>query len=345
MEEKVLKRWLLWISISFLSVTIGSPIMVYTLTKDIKIALFVFGGFGILCFLAYFLHKIEDSYISSIVVQLSNLIDILVELEEKEIFPDNEETILSKLQSKVIKLMKILKNQSERNRQEHENIKTLVSDISHQLKTPISNLKMYGEFLADESVSEEQHKEYINIIRMSVKRLQFLSENMIKVSRLESGLIHLNMRKQSINETALKAVKDIYPKAKQKGVIIEYEEQSQIQLYHDRNWSAEAIFNLLDNAVKYGKKGNKTKLTIKRLGMFVEVSVEDENGAIPRTEQNKIFKRFYRGSHSTLQEGIGIGLYLSSEIAIKQGGYVKLKTTKYGNIFSILFYIKTNSSF
>lgn len=345
MEEKVFKRWLLWISISFLSVTTGISIMVYTLTQDIKIAVLVLGGLGILCFLAYLLHKIEDSYISSIAIQLSNLIDILVELEEKEIFPENEDTILSKLQSKVIRLMKILKNQSERNRQEHENIKTLVSDISHQLKAPISNLKMYGEFLADESVSEEQHKEYINIIQMSVKRLQFLSESMIKISRLEGGLIHLDMRKQSINETALKAIKDIYPKAKQKGVVIEYEEQSQIQLYHDRNWSAEAIFNLLDNAVKYGQKGNKIKLTIKRLGMFVEVSVEDENGSIPRTEQNKIFKRFYRGSNSTLQEGIGIGLYLSSKIAIKQGGYVKLKTTKYSNIFSILFYIKKNSSF
>lgn len=98
------------------------------------------------------------------------------------------------MQSKIIKLVRILKKKNETSIQEQENIKSLVSDISHQLKTPIANLIMYSGFLKDKSLSMEKHDEYIEIIRMSVDRLNFLSENMIKISRLEGGLIHLNIQ-------------------------------------------------------------------------------------------------------------------------------------------------------
>lgn len=297
-------------------------------------------GNCVLCFLAFLLHRLDDAYITGIIADLSCLVDILTELEEREVFPEEEDTVLSKLQVKVIKLVRILKSKNETAKQEHENIKGLVSDISHQLKTPISNLKMYSEFLENSSLSEEKRLEYISIIRMSVERLNFLSENMIKISRLESGLIHLKMHRQSLNETVLKAVKDIYPKAKEKHVEIKYKEEKQIVLSHDRNWTAEAVCNLLDNAVKYAGEGSLVVLGIRQLGMFAEVSVEDENGAIPEEERARIFTRFYRGGNSRNQEGIGVGLYLAREIAVKQGGYMNLKTTEKGNIFLIMLYEK-----
>lgn len=317
------------------------PIIIFIITKSLPAAAVSGTGMLLLCILSYALNRVNDKYISGIVIKLSELMDVLLFVNGKEIFPDNEDTLLSKLQNKVIKLSKILKNRSMQEEQEHENIKKLVSDISHQLKTPIANLKMYSSFLADTQLTAEQQKEYISIICLSVERLNFLSENIIKVSRLESGIIQLKMQKQSLNCTILKAVKDIYTKAQQKGIEIQYNEKDKIKLNHDRNWIAEAVFNLLDNAVKYGNSGNTIYMSVRRLGMFAEISVRDENNIIPYEEQNNVFMRFYRGKNSNRQEGLGIGLYLAREIAVKHGGYINLRTSGNGNIFTIMLYIET----
>ena len=285
------------------------PVIIFIITKNLPAAAISGTGMLLLCILSYALYRTDDKYISGIVIQLSELMDVLLYVNDKEIFPDNEDTVLSKLQNKVIKLSKILKNRSIHEEQEHENIKKLVSDISHQLKTPIANLKMYSSFLADTKLPPEQKQEYIDVICLSVDRLNFLSENIIKVSRLESGII-----------------------------------QDKIELKHDRNWTAEAIFNLLDNAVKYGNAGNTIYMSVRRLGMFAEISVRDENNIIPYEERNNIFMRFYRGENSSRQEGLGVGLYLAREIVVKQGGYINLRTSGSGNIFSIMLYIETTGT-
>lgn len=317
------------------------PVLTYLFSNDSKLSFVILvlsllsGG------MAEMLHRLDNQYITEIVVNLSELMDTLISLEEKEVFPETEESVLGKLQNKVIKQVRILKYKNKRAVEEEENIKSLVSDISHQLKTPIANLKMYSHFLEDDTLSAQKKREYEEIIRISVERLHFLSENMIKISRLESGLISPDMVKQSLNETVLKAVKDVYMTANKKGVEIVYNETEELCMTHDRKWTAEAVFNLLDNGVKYAKEGGRIFLSLRNLGMFAEISVEDENGAIPPEERNKVFMRFYRGCHGKNQEGIGIGLYLAREIAIKQGGYMNLRTTDRGNIFSLVLYVRS----
>lgn len=322
----------------FAAVVVGMPLVLYLMTADLLVSAVSLAGCLLFCLLAYLMHRLDDWYITGIVADLPKLIDMLTELEEREIFVENEDTLISKLQNKVIKLVRILKYKNMLAKQEHENIKELVSDISHQLKTPISTLKMYSQFLEDETLPPEKRREYVRVLALSVERLYFLTEHLIKISRLESGLIHLNIESQCLNETVMKSVKDIYPKAKQKRTEIVYQEDGQIMLGHDRNWTAEAVFNLLDNAVKYADEGSRIVLSVRELGMFAEVSVEDENGAIPAEERTKIFTRFYRGKNSRRQEGIGVGLYLSREIAVKQGGYMNLRTTEKGNVFSVVLY-------
>lgn len=322
----------------FAAVVVGMPLVLYLMTADLLVSAVSLAGCLLFCLLAYLMHRLDDWYITGIVADLPKLIDMLTELEERKIFVENEDTLISKLQNKVIKLVRILKYKNMLAKQEHENIKELVSDISHQLKTPISTLKMYSQFLEDETLPPEKRREYVRVLALSVERLYFLTEHLIKISRLESGLIHLNIESQCLNETVMKSVKDIYPKAKQKRTEIVYQEDGQIMLGHDRNWTAEAVFNLLDNAVKYADEGSRIVLSVRELGMFAEVSVEDENGAIPAEERTKIFTRFYRGKNSRRQEGIGVGLYLSREIAVKQGGYMNLRTTEKGNVFSVVLY-------
>lgn len=338
MSDKTFYKRLYVLIVCFVLVIICASFGMYIATSDWGLSAFVFLVGLVLGVLSYLMYRLSDRYITGVVAELSRLVDILSQLSDEEIFPDNQDTIVSKLQSKVVRLVSILRKNNERAKQEKEDVKSLVSDISHQLKTPISNLKIYSEFLRNDSLSEMKRQEYVEIVCTSVERLYFLTEDMIKLSRLESGLIRLAIEKQSLNETVLKAVKNVYPKAHNKEVELIYREKSQLAICHDKNWTSEAVFNLLDNAVKYAEKGGHIILTVERLGMFVQIAVEDENGPIPQEEQTKIFSRFYRGQNSRSQEGIGVGLYLAREIVVRQKGYMRLKTTNKGNVFSIMLF-------
>lgn len=320
-------------------ITVVVPVYIVWATEKITAGCIVGAACLLLDGMVYQMHRTDQKYIMSVVQELSDLLDTLMELEEREVFPETEDTMLSKLQANAAKLIRRMRHQNELTRQEQERMKGIISDLSHQLKTPLANLKMYSRFLQKDNLSENQYREYVDIICKSVERLNFLSENMIRISRLETGLIHLKCGHNRISETVLKAVKDIYPKARQMGCEIIYREDRErdTEAQFDADWTAEAVFNLLDNAVKYSEKAERKEiiLSVRKLGLFAEISVEDHNGAISREEQNRIFRRFYRGENSTGKEGIGLGLYITREIALRQGGYVAVKATEKGNIFSI----------
>lgn len=131
----------------------------------------------------------EQAYWSNIAAQLSDLCDCLLSLKHREIFSRNEDTIFSKLQDKVLKLVTILQQKNEDSLQAQENMKGLISDLSHQLKTPIASLKLYTALLEEPTLTEQQQKQYTEVLRTAIDRLIFLSESMIQLSRLESGLI------------------------------------------------------------------------------------------------------------------------------------------------------------
>ncbi len=319
-----------------LLLVVGAVVIMYLYVgKWLPVVIVIGCGAGMIGIMRL-LQRNDDVYISQIVAALSDLLDSLSELERQEVFPENEDTLLSKLQSKTDKMVTTLRLQNERERAEHENIKGLVSDLSHQLKTPISNLKMYTEFLKNPHITIEERQQYLHILDLLVERLIFLSESMIKVSRLESGLITLHCERQSINETILQAVKDIYASAKKADVMITYKEEISCDILHDRRWTAEACFNLLDNAVKYGKPGNEIVLAVRELGLTIEISVTDQNEPISGEERTRIFERFYRGQNAIEKEGVGIGLYLAREIIEKQGGCLSVCPTGQGNLFSIV---------
>ncbi len=319
-----------------LLLVVGAVVIMYLYVgKWLPVVIVIACGAGMIGIMRL-LQRTDDVYISQIVAALSDLLDSLSELERQEVFPENEDTLLSKLQSKTDKIVTTLRLQNERERAEHENIKGLVSDLSHQLKTPISNLKMYTEFLKNPHITIEERQQYLHILDLLVERLIFLSESMIKVSRLESGLITLHCERQSINETILQAVKDIYASAKKADVMITYKEEISCDILHDRRWTAEACFNLLDNAVKYGKPGNEIVLAVRELGLTIEISVTDQNEPISGEERTRIFERFYRGQNAIEKEGVGIGLYLAREIIEKQGGCLSVHPSGHGNRFSIV---------
>ncbi|WP_317982853.1 sensor histidine kinase [Romboutsia faecis] len=199
----------------------------------------------------------------------------------------------------------------------------------------MTNLKMYGEFLQDESLSNEERKEFNEIIMMSLDRLSFLVESMIKMSRLESGVINLRPQLDDLNGTVLFAISQVQKKARNKNIHIKLENIDKVDTIHDINWTAEAIFNILENSVKYTPENGNIEVVVRSYEMFVRIDIEDDGIGIDEEEIPKLFSRFYRGKNVGDVEGIGIGLYLTREIVSKQGGYIKINHKKVGSSFSI----------
>lgn len=214
-------------------------------------------------------------------------------------------------------------------------IKTLISDISHQIKTPVAAANTFAQLLGDTGLSDEERREYIATLQMSLEKLTFLTNSLIKMSRLESGIIRLKPEQSSLNDIVMQAVKTVYAKARDKNITITFDCGQTFEALLDFNWTAEAVTNVLDNAVKYTPSGGVVDLKITEYPSYLRLDVSDNGIGIPEEEQAKIFGRFYRGKQSAGVDGVGIGLYLTRDIVNKQNGYIKVASDEKGTIFSL----------
>lgn len=302
----------------------------------------LWGFFGVLILFALLLllDFLHNRYNDDLLEQITLLIEALVEQQERQIFSEAEDTLTARLQHQLLKLRNILTAQNQMLAQEKEQIKTLISDISHQIKTPIAAANTFAELLSDGELSAEERTEYITTLQMSLGKLTFLTNSLIKMSRLESDIISLKPEKNSLNEIVLQAVKTVYAKAKEKGILITFECDQTFEAVLDFNWTAEAISNVIDNAVKYTPQGGFVRLQITEYPSFLRLDISDSGVGIPEEEQAKIFGRFYRGKQSVGTDGVGIGLYLTREIINKQNGYMKVSSDENGSTFSM--FLKKN---
>ena len=316
-------------------ISVLSVLMVFFARSTPVTMLWGFSGVLILFALLLLLDFLHNRYNDDLLEQITLLIEALVEQQERQIFSEAEDTLTARLQHQLLKLRNILTAQNQMLAQEKEQIKTLISDISHQIKTPIAAANTFAELLSDGELSAEERTEYITTLQMSLGKLTFLTNSLIKLSRLESGIIRLKPEKNSLNEIVLQAVKTVYAKAKEKGILITFECAQAFEAVVDFNWTAEAISNVIDNAVKYTPQGGFVRLQITEYPSFLRLDISDSGVGIPEEEQAKIFGRFYRGKQSVGTDGVGIGLYLTREIINKQNGYMKVSSDENGSTFSM----------
>lgn len=321
-------------------ISVLSVLMVFFARSSPVTMLWGFSGVLILFALLLLLDFLHNRYNDDLLEQITLLIEALVEQQERQIFSEAEDTLTARLQHQLLKLRNILTAQNQMLAQEKEQIKTLISDISHQIKTPIAAANTFAELLSDGELSAEERTEYITTLQMSLGKLTFLTNSLIKMSRLESDIISLKPEKNSLNEIVLQAVKTVYAKAKEKGILITFECDQTFEAVLDFNWTAEAISNVIDNAVKYTPQGGFVRLQITEYPSFLRLDISDNGVGIPEEEQAKIFGRFYRGKQSVGIDGVGIGLYLTREIINKQNGYMKVSSDENGSTFSM--FLKKN---
>lgn len=238
----------------------------------------------------------------------------------KETFFD--ESQLSALETKMAQFLTATAKTKQRLAREQTHIQTLVSDISHQSKTPIANLLLYSQLLS-ENPQSERDATCIRAIVSQTERLQHLVDALVKSSRLEHGMLVLKPTPMPLN-SLIEAVCATYADmAARRGIKLHCEATSLVATY-DLRWSEEALGNLVDNALKYTPYGGHVQIAAKDYATFSAIAVHDDGPGIPDDEQNAIFQRFVRGQKAQHSEGVGIGLYLAQQIAQAQGGYIRL---------------------
>lgn len=240
----------------------------------------------------------------------------------------------------LMKFGRKLKLKTEWLEEEHDNTKMLATDISHQLKTPISALKVCFP-LCMEAESEEEREEFITRCMLQMEKLEMLAAALGNLSHLETHIIKLRPEEAAFIDILTKSVNAVYEKALKKQITIENvtentEEVERLRLYIDAKWTVEAVANVLDNAIKYSPCGSSILIRVQKLYSFVRVEIEDQGIGIPKEERNQIFRRFYRGNNDYVnkQEGVGVGLYLARKLLEDEGGSIFVRPAKeQGSIF------------
>ena len=242
-----------------------------------------------------------------------------------------DESMLSALESKLAHYLAASTVSARNVQAEKDKLKALIGDISHQTKTPIANILLYTQLLSE----QPGNTACLDVLEGQTKKLQSLIDALVKTSRLESGVIALHPMPGKLLPMLESAVSQLAQKAAAKKIQISLEATAADAVF-DPKWTEEAIYNLLDNAVKYTPAGGAVRVTVKAYQMFSAIHVSDTGPGIPEEEQPRVFQRFYRGAEHAEEEGVGIGLYLVRQIAEGQGGYVKVSSQMgVGSTFSL----------
>lgn len=247
-----------------------------------------------------------------------------------------EETLNSKLQMKLKQLADVTNATKQNNIEQKKQMQEMVSDISHQLKTPIANITMYNDTILNHELPKDKKVECLGIIQNQVEKLDFLVKSLMKMSRLENNIIAMKKDQGNLYDSLVEVVASLVLKTRKKNLRLTLDCKNPYPFIYDEKWTIEAIFNVVDNAVKYTPEGGKIEIQVERLEMFTKICVSDTGIGISPDHRNDIFKRFFRESKVHREEGVGIGLYLTREILAQQGGYVKVTSKEdTGSVFSL----------
>ena len=309
---------------------------VYVLTRNTTAVWYVllfslFVLLCVICFVALIRRKLahfSDAFCA--------MLDDMLSGAEQPRQAAEEESLFYKINFRLGRLYEVMQENKNSIKKEQGDLQELISDISHQVKTPIANLKIINSTLMEQDVLAQKQKEFLAAQAGQLDKLDFLMQAMIKTSRLEAGVISLEKKEQPIYDTLAAALGSILLGAEKKQIDVQVDCPEHLEACHDRKWTGEALFNILDNAVKYTPAGGQIHVQVEAWEMYLKIDIADTGIGIPEQHQGTIFKRFYREDAVHDVEGIGIGLYLAREIISLQGGYIRVASeVGKGSVFSV----------
>lgn len=239
---------------------------------------------------------------------------------------DLKEGEASALAGKMMRVQEKLNVEIYQAKEEKESVKSLISNMSHQLRTPLSNVMLYQELLVNQELDSEKRSVFERKLKEQTEKINWILQSLFKMVRLEEGVIQFDAEVNPVKETLRKAINSVYEKAASKEIEIVTQETEEIYLVHNVKWTAEALENILENAVKYSPRGSRIEIALKQFEMCSQIRISDQGIGIQEKEFNNIFKRFYRSREVQELEGSGIGLYLAKLILEKQKGYITIES-------------------
>ncbi|HBJ1648177.1 HAMP domain-containing histidine kinase [Clostridium botulinum] len=223
--------------------------------------------------------------------------------------------------------------------EEKINLKNIINDISHQLKTPLTALSMYNDIISDHrEMNNEDLDNFINLSKDQLERMEWLVKTLLKYARLESNVVEYNKEMFSIKNTIEESINPLKVKAKNKNQSLILKCEKDIEYYHDRKWVSEAISNIVKNAIEHTENNGKIEINLYETPITITISIKDNGEGIEKEELKKIFNRFYKGETSINPTSIGIGLCLSKSIIKAHNGDITVESyLGKGSIFYITF--------
>lgn len=239
------------------------------------------------------------------------------------------DTLPSKITHQLFRLDEMLRAREKQAALEHSQIKELIAEIAHQMRMPLANLESYTELLSG-ALENDAQRHYLEAVCKSEQQLKFLTESFIKTARLENRIIQIKKESVSLRDTILKSILTASRAAEAKHIDIRLEALPEISAPHDAGWLGEAIYNLIDNSIKYSPENSAIAIKDAADEMYVRIVVSDFGSGISEDEESRIFKRFYRGKNTSGQPGFGLGLYISRQIVMLHGGFMKARRKENG---------------
>ena len=253
-----------------------------------------------------------------------------------------DESRMSVIENNMLRYLCDHERKISRMTKEREQMQEQISDISHQAVIPISNIMLYSQLLEEwtetQNPEDRQNiRDALTAIGEQAETLDFLIESLVKLSRLETGIIRVNVRKQPL-QAVLDAIRNQFQAiAARKEIRLEVTDTGEMAAF-DLKWTIEAVANIVDNAIKYTPRGGNVAVRVQSYPSLVRMDIADNGPGIPEAEQAKVFLRFYRSETVSDSPGVGIGLYLAREVMRAQNGYIKLSSKiDEGSTFSLFF--------
>lgn len=251
---------------------------------------------------------------------------------------DNHEGELSILKSQIYKVTKMLSNQGAGLQEDKVKLTNAISDISHQLKTPLTSMMVMADLLSEKNLDDEKRAEFNRNLQVQLERMEWLLSSLLKLSKIDAGTITFKKEKVLVDHLVQTAVEPLLVPMDIKMQLLDIQGDEKAAFLGDLNWTAEALINIIKNGVEHTAEGGKISITFSENPLFTEITISDNGKGIAKEDLRYIFKRFFKGKNAS-DDSVGIGLAMAHSIITSQQGDIEVTSqTGVGTKFQIKFY-------
>lgn len=318
--------------------TLATTLLPEVVEKKQSLIFSFFGILTIVFLMMFILYSVQSKRLYLKMNELTKMANEVLEGRFYQIEQENEEGELAKLTYSFNNMSTVIRNQMLSLQNEKQFLMQLLTDISHQLKTPLASLMMFNELLSEKDMEQAQRNKFLQSSQIQLRRMEWLIKSLLKLAKLDAGAITFKKLPQSLNETILHSLDLIKRQADDKNIEVKLHIEDEIKMVHDREWLSEALINMMKNAIEHTQSGGNIIVSAKKAQLFYHISIADSGEGIDSEQLPHIFERFYRANKQQQSDSVGIGLSLSKSIIEGQGGMIEVKSEKgYGTRFEILF--------